>query len=40
MPQIRQILTVDALTNFVDVVGSVKWFYIYNVQLTYQLIDF
>ena len=40
MPQIRQVLTVDALTNFVDVVGSFKRFYIYNIQLTYQLIDF
>ena len=40
MPQIRQILTIDALTNFVDGVGSVKRFYIYNIQLTYQLIDF
>ena len=39
MPQIRQQLTVDALTNF-SVTAGITSFYIYNIQLTYQLIDF
>ena len=39
MPQIRQQLTVDALTNF-SVTAGVTSFFIYNIQLTHQLIDF
>ena len=33
IPQIRQQLTVDTFANFVDVVGSVKGFYIYQITL-------
>ena len=42
MPQIRQQLTIDSLTNFVDNsgVGYVTDFAISNIQITYQLIDF
>ena len=39
MPQIRQQITVDALANF-SVTAGITSFYIYNIQLTYQLIDF
>ena len=39
MPQIRQQLTIDTLTNFA-VTAGITSFYIYNIQLTYQLIDF
>ena len=40
MPQIRQQLTVDSLLNFVTSAATVTSFYIYNIQITYQLIDF
>ena len=39
MPQIRQQLTVDLL-NIFAVTASITPFYIYNIQLTNQLIDF
>ena len=40
MPQMRQILTVDQLTNFVSSTTAVKLFYVYNKHITYNLIDF
>ena len=40
MPQIRQQLTIDLRTNFVDDIAKVTAFSISNIQLTYQLIDF
>ena len=42
MLQIRQQLTIDALTHFVDnsAAGYVTDFAISNIQITYQLIDF
>ena len=40
MPAIRQQLTIDTLTNFVSDIAVVTDFYISNIQITYQLIDF
>ena len=39
MPQIRQILTIDSRTNFVDG-AHVTGFSISNIQITYNLINF